>query len=386
VRVLLDYRPALRERSGVGEYTHQLVRALLDSRLKGPGLDLTLFSSSARDRLTSDPGLAGAAQVDRRIPVRVLNLAWHRLEWPPVEALAAGPFDVVHSMHPLLMPSRRSAQVVTIYDLNFLRHPERTRAEIRRDYPDLVHAHAHRADAIIVISQFTAREVVQQLGIARDRVTICYPGRPDWERRVLPPVSATADSRREDSGYVLFFGTLEPRKNLGVLLDAYEALAARRPGLPRLLLAGGVTDQSTVWLERLERPPLNRIAHYIGYVDAGKRQSVYAGARLLVQPSFEEGFGMPVLEAMTAGVPVVAANAGALPEVGGDAAVLVPHDDPSALAAAIERLLDDHEFAAQCVEKGLARSRAYTWADAARGAVQAYHMAVARHAARQGAA
>jgi glycosyltransferase involved in cell wall biosynthesis len=386
VRVLLDYRPALRERSGVGEYTHQLVRALLDSRLEGTDLDLTLFSSSARDRLAPDPSLAGAAQVDRRIPVRVLNLAWHRLGWPPVETLATGPFDVVHSMHPLLMPARRAAQVVTIYDLNFLRHPERTRAEIRRDYPELVHAHAHRADAIIVISQFTAREVEQQLGIARDRVTICYPGRPDWEGRGVAPVSAAAGSSRADSGYVLFFGTLEPRKNLGVLLDAYEALAARRPGLPRLLLAGGVTEHSTVWLERLERPPLNRIAHHIGYVDAGRRQSVYAGARLLVQPSFEEGFGMPVLEAMTAGVPVVAANAGALPEVGGDAVVLVPHDDPSALAAAIERLLDDHEFAARCVEKGLARSRAYTWADAARGAAQAYQIAVSRHAARQGAA
>jgi glycosyltransferase involved in cell wall biosynthesis len=388
VRVLLDYRPALRQRTGVGEYTHQLVRALLAERDLGrsPELRLTLFSSSARDRFAADPELAGAAQVDRRIPVSLLNLAWHRLEWPPVEALAPGTFDIAHSMHPLLMPARDAAQVITIYDLNFLRHPERTRAEIRRDYPALVQSHAHRADAIIVISQFTAREVQQQLGVAADRITICYPGRPDWQPRADRPDRHGRGSSGPERGYVLFLGTLEPRKNIGTLLDAYELLAGRRPDLPELLLAGRTTEQSAPWLDRLTRAPLKQFARYVGYVAPSQRERIYAGARLLVQPSFEEGFGMPVLEAMTVGVPVVAANAGALPEVGGNAVVLVSHDDPSAMATAIERLLDDQELAARCVAQGLARSREYSWAEAARGALQAYERAAARHAPRQGAA
>jgi alpha-1,3-rhamnosyl/mannosyltransferase len=185
---------------------------------------------------------------------------------------------------------------------------------------------------------------------------------------------------------VLFFGTLEPRKNVGTLLDAYEQLAARRSDVPELLLAGGTTGQSAPWLDRLKRPPLNRVARHVGYVASDERESLYAGARLLVQPSFEEGFGMPVLEAMTAGVPVVAAEAGALPEVGGDAVLLVPHDDASAMAHGIERLLDDGELTARCIDRGLARSRLFTWADAARGTLRAYETAIARRAEGRGAA
>jgi hypothetical protein len=154
VRVLIDYRAALRERSGVGEYTHQLVRALLRTfpRTATDGLlDLTLFSSSWKDRLESLSDVAGASAIDRRVPVRVLNFAWHRLRWPPAEALAKAEFDVTHSLHPLVMPARRAAQVITIHDLDFLTHPERTRGEIRRDYPSLVHHHARRADRVIVV-------------------------------------------------------------------------------------------------------------------------------------------------------------------------------------------------------------------------------------------
>ena len=153
MRVLIDYRPALRERSGAGEYTHQLARALLASAR----VDLTIFSSSWKDRLAPGAELAGAALIDRRIPVRLLNLLWHRAGWPSIETLSSRTFDVAHSSHPLLMPSREAAQVVTIHDLNFLSHPERTRAEVRRDYPALARSHAQRADAIIVPSAFTAR-------------------------------------------------------------------------------------------------------------------------------------------------------------------------------------------------------------------------------------
>ena len=216
VRVLIDYRPALRQRSGVGEYTHQLVKALLTAfPMDAPrrALELTLFSSSWKDRLEpSQPDLAGAAVVDRRVPVRVLNLAWHRLGWPPAEALTGRAFDVTHSLHPLLLPSRAAAEVITIHDLNFLTHPERTQAEIRRDYPALARDHARRADGIVVPSRFTAGEVEARLGVPPDHISVCSPGAPDWTPRGGPP---------PDGGYVLFFGTLEPRKNVGALLDAY---------------------------------------------------------------------------------------------------------------------------------------------------------------------
>jgi glycosyltransferase involved in cell wall biosynthesis len=375
---VIDYRPALRERSGVGEYTHQLVRAIL-AESRSPSrrpVDVTVFSSSVKDRLADNPELAGAHRVDRRIPVRLLNLAWHRLGWPPVESLAHGLFDVAHSLHPLLMPARRAAQVVTIHDLNFLLHPERTRAEVRRDYPALARQHAHRADHVIVVSRFTKAEVERLLDVPADRISVCSPGGPAW----------TARSSQPRDGYVLFFGTLEPRKNVGALLDAYEELASRRRSVPELVLAGKATEQSGPWLERIARAPLNRVVRHIGYVAPERRESLYAGARMLVQPSFEEGFGLPVLEAMTAGVPVVAANAGALPEVGGDAVLLVSPSDPSETASAIERLLDDDGLVAGCVGRGLARAARFSWAHTATATLDAYDRALARRAQSRGAA
>ena len=285
------------------------------------------------------------------MPVSLLNLAWHRFGWPPVESLARGTFDVAHSLHPLLMPTRKAAQIVTIHDLDFLTHPERTRAEVRRDYPALARAHAHRADHIIVVSEFTAREVERQFEVPRTRMSVCPSGAPDWRPRTAAPAD----------GYVLFLGTLEPRKNIGGLLDAYEQLALRRRDLPRLVLAGRATEQARPWLDRLDRQPLRGLVEHVGYVESSARRTLYEGARLLVQPSFEEGFGLPVLEAMTLGIPVVASNAGALPEVLGDAGPLVDPRDSEALAAAIEHAIYDAASAADSTARGLQRAAAFRW-------------------------
>jgi hypothetical protein len=155
VRIVVDYRPALRQRSGVGEYIHQLISALA----AGPGRhdDIVLFSSSLRHQV-NEAVIAGLEVANRRVPVRLLNRMWHRLGWPPVEMLIEGPFDVAHSPHPLMLPTRTGARVITIHDLDFISHPERTEREVRRDYPRLVRQHAHLADHIIVNSAHTAGE------------------------------------------------------------------------------------------------------------------------------------------------------------------------------------------------------------------------------------
>jgi glycosyltransferase involved in cell wall biosynthesis len=338
-------------------------------------LDVTLFSSSWKDRVVRDPRLEGAAIVDRRVPVSLLNFAWHRLEWPAAEQLSGERFDVTHSMHPLLMPSRTAAQVVTIHDLNFLTHPERTRAEIRRDYPVLVAQHAARADRIIVVSRFTAGEVTRLLDVDPARLSVCSPGAPLWPARTATPEDA----------YVLFFGTLEPRKNVGALLDAYEWLAERRRDLPTLMLAGKATAEAAGWLERIAKPPLAGLVRHVGYVNPADRRRLYEGARLLVQPSFEEGFGLPVLEAMTVGVPVVAADRGALPEVVGDAGALVDTSDREAFAHAIERYIDDPLAVATTVSRGHARAQEYRWSRTAEETLRAYEAAIAHRALRRAA-
>jgi glycosyltransferase involved in cell wall biosynthesis len=373
VRTLVDYRPALRSRTGVGEYVHELAHALIRTRptAAGPPESLSLFSSSWADRL--DPQvIPGATAVDCRWPVRLLNYTWHRWEWPAVESLTHAGYDVVQSLHPLLIPTRRAAQVVTIHDLDFLDHPERTSAEIRRDYAALAASHAGRADAVIAVSRFTAGEVERRLGVPASKIVICSPGAPRWTPRESEPTD----------GYVLFLGSLEPRKNVGVLLDAYARLASSRPGLPRLVLAGRPGEGSDVWIERTRTAPLAGHVDLPGYVAPGDRRDLMAGALALVMPSLMEGFGIPALEAMSLGVPVIVSDRGALPEVVGDAGLLFDPLAPDALAAALTRVIDDAGLRRGMSARGLLRAAAYSWDHTANRTREAWRAAVATKAGR----
>ena len=371
MRILVDYRPALRERTGVGEYIHQMVRAYT----RAHDDQVSVFTSSWKDR--PPPGLAselGATVIDRRVPVRALNLLWHRAGWPAIESVA-GACDVVHAAHPLLIPARRAAQVITIHDLYFLSEPDRMRAEIKRDYPALAAAHAQHADAIVTSTEYGKLLVIEQLHVAPDRIYVCPPGAPSWQALGRAP-NVPRD------GCILFVGTLERRKNIGALLDAYALLVQRHPQLPPLVLAGRATADATAWLARIAEPPLAGRVRHLGYVGADARERLFASARVLVLPSLDEGFGLTALEAMSAGIPLVASNRGSLPEVVGGGGTLVDPADVEAIAAAIERVTTSEAAATESGLAGLARARAFTWGAAATTLRQAYVDAVARRQAR----
>jgi glycosyltransferase involved in cell wall biosynthesis len=366
VRILVDYRPALRQRTGVGEYVHELVRSL--TRPSGPAAadEVAIFTSSWRDR--PDPSLAAelprARLVDRRVPTRPLTWCWNRLGWPPVEWLA-GATDVVHAATPVAIPTSRAACVLTIHDLHFLRHPERMSAEMRRDFPALVHRHAARAPAIIVSSAYTAADVERTLGVTPARVHLCPPGPPPWAEAVR------RERTSRSPAHILFVGTLEPRKNIGVLLDAYEQLHARRPEAPPLVLAGGIPPTAAQWRERAARPPLADRVHLPGYVTDAHRRELFAAAHMLVLPSLDEGFGLPILEAMACGVPVVISSGGSLPEVAGDAATPINAADVDGFADAMARLLDP-QVAREAAARGVARAASFSWERSARRVRDAY--------------
>lgn len=374
MRILVDYRPALRERTGVGEFVHGLTKALCDGSNSSD--TITLFSSSWKDRpsLTLASEMPSARIADVNVPVRALVWAWNRLEWPPVEWFA-GEHDVVHSQSPMLIPTTSAARVVTIHDLDFLRHPDQMSAEIRRDYPRLARAHAARADAIVVSSRYAAGEVTRELGVTPSRVHICPPGRPDWSAGV----AARQSARRGTT--ILFMGTLNLRKNVGTLLEAYARLRAQVADAPRLVLAGHTTPASARWEARANEAPLAGHVEITGYVDTAKRIELFANARMLVLPSYEEGFGLPVLEAMACGVPVVVSSRGSLPEVAGGAAEPIDPDDAEAMAAKMRELLTDGA-ADSAAQRGLLQASQYSWAACAAAARKAYASAMEVHAHR----
>jgi glycosyltransferase involved in cell wall biosynthesis len=371
VRIVVDYRPALRERTGVGEYVHELVKAL-SAPPDGRADQITLFTNSWKDRPA--PELASevpaARVIDVKVPVRALVWSWNRLEWPPIDWFA-GPADVVHSQSPLLIPSR-AAKVVTVHDLDFLRHPDQMDAEIRRDYPALARSHAARADAVVVSSQYAAGEVTRELQLDPARVHVCPPGRPSW---------ADAVRRQRVEGFrashILFIGTLSLRKNVGTLLEAYARLRTNVPDAPPLILAGHRTPASARWEARCEQPPLKGHVEITGYVDTARRIDLYAGAAMLVLPSYEEGFGLPVLEAMACGVPVIVSSRGSLPEVAGRATTPIDPDDANGFAAAMQRMLQDKP--SEPVARGLEQASRYSWTACAAAARRAYQSAIDVH-------
>jgi glycosyltransferase involved in cell wall biosynthesis len=307
--------------------------------------------------------------------------AWNRLEWPPVEWLS-GRYDVVHSQSPLLIPTTQAAQVVTVHDLDFLHRPDQMDAEIRRDYPTLARSHAARADAVIVSSDYAAAEVIRELELDPARVHICSPGQPSWapevrERRARSDRGASSDP---PSKHILFMGTLSQRKNVGGLLDAYTVLRESMPDAPPLVLAGHRTAASVPWEARCEQPPLKGHVAITGYIDTARRIDLYANALMLVLPSYEEGFGLPVLEAMACGVPVVVSSRGSLPEVAGPAATPVDPDDVHGLAARMQELIAGD--AGGAIARGIEQASHYSWDACATAARRAYRSAIEVHARR----
>lgn len=369
MRILIDYRPALRHRTGVGLWVSRLVEALArqDASTRP---EVTVFSSSWKDRLTAPVGVHA---VDRRIPVRCLNWLWHRHQWPPVEALARGRFDVVHSPTPLLIPTRGAAQVVTIHDLDFLGHPERNVREIRRDYGRLARAHAREADMVVTPSRYTADRIQHTFNLSPDRIVVCPNGAPGW---ALRPAAVTPE-------HLLFVGTVSARKNVVRLLDAYARVRRSVPDAPPLVLAGQVDPHDQELLAPLDRPPLAGHVHHEGYVGDERLRTLYEQAVGLILPSLDEGFGIPALEAMEMGVPVLAARRGALPEVVGDAGLLVDPVDVDALAAGIESLVTDTALRQRLATAGPVQARRFSWNLSAERLRDAYALAVERRRHRR---
>jgi glycosyltransferase involved in cell wall biosynthesis len=240
-----------------------------------------------------------------------------------------------------------------------------------RQVAPVVADHVQRADRVVVVSRHTAREVERRLGVPAAKISICSPGAPDWPRRDSEPASDRC---------VLFLGTLDARKNLGTLLDAYEQILARRPDAPPLVLAGVLTPDADAIVARARRAPLAGHVELTGYVAPSARAALFARALVFVLPSYMEGFGMPAVEAMVSGVPVVAANRGALPEVVSEAGCLVDPEDPAAMAHAIETLVDNPAMRRQLSDAGVVQARQFSWTTTATQLREAWTLAVAhRH-------
>jgi glycosyltransferase involved in cell wall biosynthesis len=366
----LDVRPTLSRPTGVGTYVLGLAQRM---PLLAPDDRFHYFSASIKERYPARPWPANVRLVDRRLPVRGLNAAWNRAAWPSLDRLVGTTLDLVHSPTPLLIPSRKGKRVVTVHDLFFLKHPGMVEGEVRRDYVALVRDHVRRADGVLCVSEYTASEVRRLLEVPAEKIAVTPHG-IDPIYRTAPADDEVDEALRRlrlPRGGLLYVGSGEKRKNLVTLVMAYLTLARRRH-LPPLVLAGPGSD----WAQGGSRVGPQILA--TGYLDKTDLRALMAASALLVLPSLEEGFGLPVVEAMAAGLPVVCSAGSALAEVAGDAACLVDPHDANGLAHTLERVIEDHALAADLRRRGLERSLRFDWDDTAARTLAFYHKVLGR--------
>jgi glycosyltransferase involved in cell wall biosynthesis len=283
--------------------------------------------------------------------------AWSRIGRLPVEWLA-GPLDVFHFSDWMYPPQRAGVRATTIFDLIPLHFPEWVAPLTYRMHSRKYRNAARTCDVVFAISSYTADDAAETLRLPRERVRVAYPGvdgrfRPEGKRRDL------------GAPYVLGVSTVEPRKNLDVLLEAFALVRERRPELV-LAVAGG-----SGW--GAGEGPRGARVRRLGFVPDGLLPALYRGASVCVYPSLFEGFGIPIVEAMACGTPVVSSAHPSLDEAGGDVAVRADPSSPEAFADAIERALDEP---GELVAKGVAHASRFTWRACAEAVLAGYQTAL----------
>ena len=387
MNICLDLSPVVHQRAGLASYARELATHLLQM---DPGISWSAFHY---DRYPPVPLPAPLDALPRYV------IPWGAYRWRLTTALRhflglsmdrffAG-VDLFHATEHLLPRFSKVRTVFTLHDLIFLFHPE-THKPLNRWFLTLMMPRFLRAaDAIIAVSECTRRDAIRFYGITEEKITVIYEGVSPRFRPASPEaVRAVREKYSLPEHFILYVGTIEPRKNLTALLEAFHHFLATCSSLSapcdlrpatcdlRLVIVGKKGWLYESFFHRLRELGLDDRVIFTGYVPDEDLPAIYSAADLFVFPSLYEGFGLPVLEAMACGVPVVCSNTSSLPEVAGDAALLVDPTDVRALAGAMERVLMDKHLRAELRAKGLERAERFTWEGAARETLEVYREVV----------
>ena len=373
-----DLSAAAHERAGLGRYASSLAQALLNL-----GQPLVAFINDPREAHLRPP-LSALPQRTANLPRQRwrLRAAASYFGWRPMDAAFHG-LDLYHATEHLLPILTRARSVFTLHDAAYAHFPQfhlpRNRIFLRLMMPRFL----RRADAVITVSEFTRRDAERLYRVPPEKLTVIPEGVEPRFRPAEPEAVRAVQARyRLPERYLLFVGTLEPRKNLVTLLDAYAALRQQTPpagtAWPGLVIAGGRGWLYETFFERLRALGLEAVVTLTGYVPDAHLPALIGGAEVFAYPSVFEGFGLPPLEAMACGVPVVCSDASSLPEVVGSAGLLVPPHDAAAWTEALRQALVDDALRRRLRAAGLARAGQFTWEAAARQTLAVYAQVLAK--------
>jgi alpha-1,3-rhamnosyl/mannosyltransferase len=366
MKIAIDGHPLIPPRAGIGQYTYHLIKAL--ARLEPSHQYAVMYPRLTRTLRTREKP-EFAEKCVRVVSEGRLQFLWFRarrklrrkLGMPPPVERSIGAFDVYHATNYVFTHSvKRARRVVTIHDMTLMLFPEwHPRARVNGMVHEIERS-LRVADHILADSAATKDDIVKQLSIRAERITV-VPLAADESFKPMPAAhiqQALSNWGLLPDSYLLFMGTIEPRKNLLRLLQAAELAGSRIGPLVIAGASGWGSDEVAERIQSLQRA--GRVT-YLGYVPDAARPALINGARAFVYPSLYEGFGLPVLEAMACGIPVLASNVSSLPEVVGDAGVMVDPENVDMIASEMAKLWQDDALRRDFAAKGLDRARHFSW-------------------------
>lgn len=372
MKVIVNGIPLLSPRSGVGNYVYQNFRALLSLTHQW---DLSYYyglrwSSHLKDRPEEPYVIARqfVHQLGMVYPAyrTALDFLFNIGQWKRK-------FDLYHETN--YIPMKFNGPIVsTVFDLSFYHFPETHPAERIRYMDRYFYSRLNRASHYITISDTVKQEMVKYLSLSPENITVTPLGVDDTFRPIPPPLLKGALSKYalKSGSYILYIGTLEPRKNITNLLRAYALLSRWSREQYPLVLAGGMGWLMEGLDTEIAKLGIQSTTIKTGYVPREDLPSLYSGATVFVYPSLYEGFGLPPLEAMACGTPVITSNVSSLPEVVGEAGIQVPPEDVERLSEEIESLLGDDQRRTFLIQKGLERAKQFTWEKCAGMTLEVY--------------
>ncbi len=374
MKIGIDVTAAITQGGGIGRYTRELIYALT---AVDPRTDYHFFSAKQADAAPVPNPIPKAKNVTVHLaPLseRWLYRLWYRLRLPLPVQWVTGSVDLFHSPDFVLPPvSGNIPTLLTVHDLSFIHYPDTFPAKLVSYLNRVVPWSINRATHILADSQATKTDLLSLWQVTEEKVTVLYSGVHEHFQPVTDAARQTAVRQKYKIGeapYILAVGTVQPRKNYQMLIQAFRPVADSQPH--HLVIAGGRGWLYYEMMAEVERQGLSGRVHFVGFVADEDLPTLYSAADLFVFPSLYEGFGLPLLEAMGCGVPVISSNASSLPEVAGGAAVQLSPHELDEWTAVMNQILSDPAERARLVALGFQQVRRFSWLQSARQLCQIY--------------
>ncbi len=371
MRIGIDIRPLMSPiRSGVGEFTFQLLDALFTTDKQH---EYFLFYNSYRDISKNLPVWRQPSiyTISHPWPNKVFNLATKILHRPRIDALLTKKLNGA-SLDFFFSPnlnftalSKNTKHILTVHDLSFELYPEFFSLKQRLWHRAIApRTQCQTAYRILTPSLYTKKDLISKYGIAPEKIEVLYPG--VTAPNLIQPADTASIAKKYalPKNFILCISTIEPRKNITGLIKAFELFSPASPQY-HLVIAGYPGWNNQQIYHAYQSSPFKEKIHFIGSVEAQEKPALYGLSRLFVYPSFYEGFGLPVIEAMSCGTPVITSNRSSLPEITGNAAILTDPNRPGDIAQAINRIISDPRLHQHLSEKSRAQASQFNWRNTA---------------------